>query len=402
MQIVTKLCLTSIACLLTSCNSKQTTEAIPATAIEATPAADSPNPVPMAKLEKPKKAPPTATNTSETKSLAIGDDAPSASIDHWVKGAAVEDFEDGQVYVMEFWATWCGPCISSMPHISALQEEYGEQVKFIGVSSEKELETVTTFLGETNKTDNLLNTDRMRYTVAVDPDRSTSKAFMEAAGQNGIPTAFIINEEGKVAWIGHPMTMDKPLSEIVSGTWDIASAAAAFKQEQAQELAMREFNMTLRKSQQNGDWDAYIIAIDSFTDEFGPNPQLMNMKFRALLEGKQDKLAAYACAEDIVQSNWNDAMAMNAMAWGIVDEMPEESQDLDFALKVAMRGCELTDYKDPMILDTLARCYWEMGDHYKAIAWQKKAVANPTGTEMDESIQATLDDYQTSLANVDE
>ena len=46
-----------------------------------------------------------------------------------------------------------------------------------------------------------------------------------AAGQNGIPTAFIINGDGQVAWIGHPMGMDEPLAEIVDGTWDISVAA---------------------------------------------------------------------------------------------------------------------------------------------------------------------------------
>ncbi|MGY8756745.1 MAG: TlpA family protein disulfide reductase, partial [Phycisphaerales bacterium] len=97
-----------------------------------------------------------------------------------------------------------------MPHLSGLQAEYGDAVKFTGVSSEPKLQTVVEFFTKTNSSDGKLNSDRMAYTVAVDPDRSTSTAYMKAAGQNGIPTAFIVDGNGKVAWIGHPMSMDGP------------------------------------------------------------------------------------------------------------------------------------------------------------------------------------------------
>ena len=62
----------------------------------------------------------------------------------------------------------------------------------------------------------------------------------------------------------------------------------------------------------------------------------------------------------------------------------------------------LTLIKDPMILDTLARCYWERGNKYKAIAWQEKAVQYMADDEIGTSIQATLNEYKATLANVDE
>lgn len=382
---------------LTACQTQQTTESIPATPIEVQRAStELPNNVPTAEPSN------TVVVETEVTKLEIGDNAPAISIDHWVKGEAFDTFEDGKVYVMEFWATWCGPCITSMPHISSLQDQYGDRVQFTGVSSEGEVEIVTGFLEETNKSDGKLNSDRMRYTVAVDPDRSTSQAYMDAAGQNGIPTAFIIDADGKVAWIGHPMSIDEPLAAIVDGTWDLAAATYDFKRAQAQEEAMFAFQMNLRASQLAGDWDQYIASIDAFTAEYGENPRLADMKFTALLTGKKDKEAAYAWANKMAQAEWDDSDEMNAMAWNIVDEMSAEQQDLDFALKVATRGCELTEYKDPMILDTLARCYWEMGNRYKAIAWQEKAVEYTSGTSMDEAIKATLNEYKASLANVDE
>jgi thiol-disulfide isomerase/thioredoxin len=360
-----------------------------------------PGTVPAIPLEKPaqvseeeKPAPPTP--------LFIGDKAPTVTVDYWVKGDAIEGFEKGQVYVMEFWATWCGPCITSMPHLSGLQEEYGDKVKIIGVSSEKDTEIVTTFLAKTNKRDNKINNDRMRYTVAVDPDRSTYRVYMEASNQRGIPTAFIINGDEKVAWIGHPMFMDEPLKEVVAGTWDLAAAAEAFKLEAQQEIAMKEMDSVYIAASNSGDWDTWITAIDSFSAKFGNNARMDIAKFEALLNKKKDKKAAYAWAKSIVENDWDNSQALNAMAWRIVDETPAELQDLDFALKVALRASQLTENKDPMILDTLARCYWEMGDKYKAIAWQEKAVSYMGDEGMNASISDTLQEYRSALAVVDE
>ena len=378
---------------LVACEATQSTESVTPTD-ETRASADSIPATPIEPL-------PTAPKTQQLTTLAIGDKAPAISIDHWVKGESFDGFEDGQVYVMEFWATWCGPCISSMPHISKLQDEYGDTVKFTGVSSEKELQTVTEFLKETNKRDNTLNSDRMRYTVAVDPDRSTSKAFMAASGQRGIPTAFIIDTSGKVAWIGHPMRMDEPLKEVVEGTWDLQATSEEFAKEAIQEKAMSELRGTYRTAMENEDWDAWVAAIDMFTAEYGNTPQLSSMKFDALLTGMKDKAAAYAWAETMVQEDWDNPNALNSTAWGIVDETPAELQDLDFALKVALRASELTDNKDSMILDTVARCFWEQGERYKAIAWQKKAAEYADEGSTADSIRATLEEYQATLANVD-
>lgn len=42
----------------------------------------------------------------ETKPLNIGDKAPKLEIEHWLKGDEVVEFEEGKVYMVEFWATW--------------------------------------------------------------------------------------------------------------------------------------------------------------------------------------------------------------------------------------------------------------------------------------------------------
>src|SRR5262245_12374149 len=74
--------------------------------------------------------------TKKSDKLAVGDPAPALKASKWLQGDEVKAFEPGKVYVVEFWATWCGPCIVMMPHMGDLQAEYKQKgVTIIGFSS---------------------------------------------------------------------------------------------------------------------------------------------------------------------------------------------------------------------------------------------------------------------------
>jgi len=157
--------------------------------------------------------------------LGIGSEAPPIDIEHWLNREPVKEFEAGKVYVVEFWATWCGPCVASMPHLAELQERHGKDLVVIGVSDE-DPEVIDEFL-EKERDGQILREVTDAYWLTTDPDGSVDADYMEASGMRGIPTAFVVGKTGEIEWIGHPCNIDEPIAKIIDGTWNREAFAAA-------------------------------------------------------------------------------------------------------------------------------------------------------------------------------
>jgi thiol-disulfide isomerase/thioredoxin len=314
----------------------------------------------MAQNAQPKPATAPGVQVERINKLMVGDRAPELAIAEWVKGDEVTGFEDGKVYVVEFWATWCGPCIRGMPHLSELQEEYKEKgVTIVGVNIWDEPGNVAPFMKDKG------GDEKMGYTVAVekkiegeDPRRTGEMAanWMRAAGRNGIPSAFIVDQRGYIAWMGHPMQMDEALKGVVAGSWDIKQAAkdhAAAVQREAEQRAQQE-------------------VLDKFMD---PVAEALQKKDYTAAS----KLMAAAIENEAI---WGNPQALNSMAWSISDpDAKIENRDAKLAVKMAERASELAKGKDAAILDTLAWAYYHAGDKAKAIETETKALGMVSGEE---------------------
>jgi thiol-disulfide isomerase/thioredoxin len=148
--------------------------------------------------------------------LKVGDRAPKLAGDKWVKGEAVKGFDAGKVYVVEFWATWCPPCVKSIPHLTEIQRKH-KGIVVIGVAGSERPPAEGEPDGRLAKVEGFVKDqgDKMEYRVLYDATRAMPKAWMEPAGRGGIPCAFIVGGDGKIAWIGHPAGMDEPLEKAV-------------------------------------------------------------------------------------------------------------------------------------------------------------------------------------------
>ncbi len=330
------------------------------------------------------------------KALTIGDKAPTTEISHWLKGKPVAEFEDGNVYVMEFWATWCGPCKASIPHISELQEQYADyDVTFIGVSDEK-LQTVVKFLTAADS-ENVLWNEKIHYTLATDPDRSTAKAYLKAAAQQGIPTAFIVGKDSRIEWIGHPMDIDDVLAQVVRDNWDRDTFKVTFEEKIAPVRMAMKAMARVDDAVERGDWDGAITEVDALVEA---QPKQAGNKFRLFRKMLHKEPArAYGYGRDLMKENWDNARLLNQLAWFTVDDEEVTTRDLEFAMEAATQACKLPDSEDAGILDTLARVCFENGDVKTAVKWQRKAVEKAEGTPMAGQLREVLIRYEKVIAS---
>lgn len=148
--------------------------------------------------------------------LSIGDPAPPLKVTKWLQGEEVKGFEKDKVYVIEFWATWCGPCIGVMPHLKELQDQYrAKGLVVIGLTSKDERgndqKAVEEFVAKNGK--------KFDYRFAYCDNLDTDKAYLEASGQDGIPFSFVVGKDGKIAFFGHPLELDEVLPQVLDGSW---------------------------------------------------------------------------------------------------------------------------------------------------------------------------------------
>ena len=162
-------------------------------------------------------------NEAPDRLLQVGDPAPPLQQGRYVQGEPVAAFESGKVYVVEFWSTWCGPCRAAIPHLNQLHEKYKDRgLVVIGQNGWERgigIETsVTAFVAGMGS--------NMAYRVALDDGEGSSgkmaATWWKAAGCNRIPMAFVVDQAGRIAWIGHPLRgLDEAVEKVLTGTHGI-------------------------------------------------------------------------------------------------------------------------------------------------------------------------------------
>ena len=131
-----------------------------------------------------------ASKVEVAKELRVGDRAPGFSI-KTVDGKSISlDEFKGKYVLLDFWATWCGPCIGQLPELRALHEKYGNDPRFamISLSLDENVEAATKFL-ESNPCP-----WTQAFLGAWNDEERVSKSY----GVQGIPALFLIGPDGTI------------------------------------------------------------------------------------------------------------------------------------------------------------------------------------------------------------
>lgn len=307
----------------------------------------------------------------------VGDLAPELKIAEWIKGKPIDSLKKGTIYVIDFWAPYCKGCIDAMPLHSKLAKKYKEDVVFIGVyvypHKSFSLERTKVFIDSLGK--------KVRYSLAAQEDRTMEVEWLEAFDEARMPNTFIVNKEGKVAWIGYPTEVGRVLRKITTESWDIeaerntnAFNKKVYDQDYEAELILQKFWQKGSSSDFFGEPDSSLNLINNIIlgdpiMEYAP--RIVFHKFSSLLKLNMSEALIYA---KMVVSKQNP---LEPAYFSIIGGIKSYEDKLSIPAELFQLGAECMikfSEETPKNFIKIAEWYWRAGDKKKAIHFQKKAI----------------------------
>lgn len=321
--------------------------------------------------------------------LSVGDAAPKIQVSSWVQGEPIQKFEGDKVYIIEFWATWCGPCVQAIPHLNESYQKLKDQgLVVIGQNLGEDAVTakkfVTTMAG------------KMTYSVTVDDLTDggfMAKNWLEAAEEKGIPCAFVVNKKGQLAYIGHPMSLKESLLTSLLAEPSTKTAAAAVEVSapsiKVTELAARA--ATEIRTDKLDEAEATIAELQpELTAHYTYIGGLLELQLLVARNQADDavQLATMLCADFPKQLS-----VLTAVAACLVSRPDASAPLMNTAAKIATPISAVAGNGQSAALATLAKIAFLKGDKAAAVTLQTKALALATKDEK-EFAEAALKSFQ--------
>jgi len=277
----------------------------------------------------------------------------------------VKTLAPGQVYVIDFWATWCSACSGTIAHLSLLQEKYRDKgLTVIGVSAKDNLNTEQS-VGAFVKSHAAI----LRYPTGWCAESATRDAYLKASGQEGLPCCFVIDRQGKIAYIGHPMQLEEVVPKVLAGTWRAGTDA---------ELLGRAFDKLLDAVQEARADPAKALKMFTELEQSHPRMTAYVDDYKLLILMRNQRLEeSEKLFREIVAESQKDQDAMKLVAlcnYWIAAEINPKRHKLTLAVEAAEAAQKITGGQDMNVNATSAQVHAVAGDRAKAVRYAKKAM----------------------------
>jgi len=220
----------------------------------------------------------------------VGDKAPEIKIGEWLQPETAVDFS-GKLVLLDFWATWCRPCVASIPKLNEEVGKYGDKIRFISITNETS-DRVKPFLAQKS----------MKSSVVCDDKNTTFKTY----GVASIPTVFLIDGSGTIIWRGHPGYMsDEMLEAFIKGEKDVEKYSRnpqAPSPSVEQKASQKEYSFKIASNRTK-------IASSS---NINPNQiMIQNMRVRDILANIMGISVSRIVGKNTILDNFYDVTAVN-------------------------------------------------------------------------------------------
>jgi thiol-disulfide isomerase/thioredoxin len=143
----------------------------------------------------------------------VGDKAPQIEIHQVLTKNISPDFYQNKFLVLDFWATWCMPCIASFPYLDSISKTMKDDKVAFAIISDEPANKVSNFF----KARKRFNVDMIKVIDASNPAITDAPSFSGKTFKNfnitSVPQTFIIDPSGIIKWKGHAQQITKELVE---------------------------------------------------------------------------------------------------------------------------------------------------------------------------------------------
>lgn len=313
----------------------------------------------------------------------------------WIRGDPVTKFDAGRVYVLEFWSTWCGGCIASIPELNRLARQFSRDATFIAlhVWPQQSAPQPEDFLAKRAAAGQPV----YELPVALDVDGALARCWLDATETTGLPTAMIIDRQSRLVWFGDVKDLERSLDQVVAGTIDVAGGVDAMKRRIQVGRLAKESDRAIEAK--NFDQAAALMTEAVSIDPDAVAPWVPST-YGHLFAVSGDRAVAASFVDKIKAGplgNRPDVLA--GFADVILHFQPADMRDLDFAGALAEQATRASEFRDARVVLTLADIRLEQDNRSGAIEALQRGVAAATDDKARTQLTKKLETVRAKQGN---